>query len=200
MTRVRTPRATSARVLADDDWLVADDGAIGDGLASRPIRVLPPSRPPVEGERLPPPSRGLFLIPSRSRTKRIFSGRSSTRASTKIRHSGQRSSLCECTISSRQRLQKVCWHGKTLLVLSSCSRQTEHSSKSVKNASSMPTLHTIGTLKSFMLSARRTSRISIVFHMLPISPKPQTQPQKIVGTLRSRSTTCTSQYCRLRMI
>lgn len=76
-------------------------------------------------------------IPSRIRINNTFGGRSSTLASTRTRHSGQRSSRWVLTISSRHFLQKVCWHGNTLLDVSSRSKHTEHSNKSFSIHSSI---------------------------------------------------------------
>ncbi|KAG8586898.1 hypothetical protein GDO81_005515 [Engystomops pustulosus] len=81
--------------------------------------------------------RGLWRMPSRSRTNRILAGKSSTPHSTRMRHSGQRSSFLELTMLCRQRRQKVCWHGSTRALVSSRSRHTEHSSRSSSDDSSM---------------------------------------------------------------
>lgn len=69
----------------------------------------------------------MVFIVSSNRTKRIFGGRSSTRLLTGIRHSGHWRNFLVATISSRQRRQKVCWHGRTRLVPSKTSMHTEHS-------------------------------------------------------------------------
>lgn len=111
--------------------LVAVPGGDADIPAAYPCReptvrgCLPPAPPP-------PPFAlwGRCLMPSRRRTRRILAGRSSTPQSTNMRHSGQRSSFRELTMFSRQRRQKVCWHGSTLAVVSRRSRHTEHSSRS----------------------------------------------------------------------
>lgn len=67
----------------------------------------------------------------------MLAGSSSTPQPTRMRHSGQRSSWREHTMLSRQRRQKVCWHGNTLAVVSRRSRHTEHSSKSSSDDSSI---------------------------------------------------------------
>lgn len=77
------------------------------------------------------------FIPSNNRTRRIFVGRSSTLISTIVLHSGHLSSCFVLTISSKHLLQNVCWQGRTLLVWSSISRHTEHSSNSFSDCSSM---------------------------------------------------------------
>lgn len=112
--------------MATGSSLIALPGGAADIPAAYPCSE-PPARdclPPA------PPLWGRCLIPSRRRTRRILAGRSSTPQSTKMRHSGQRSSFRELTMFSRQRRQKVCWHGSTLAVVSRRSRHTEHSSKS----------------------------------------------------------------------
>ncbi|XP_057157236.1 serine/arginine repetitive matrix protein 3-like [Pan paniscus] len=76
-------------------------------------------------------------MPSSSRTSKMLAGSSSTPQPTRMRHSGQRSSWREHTMLSRQRRQKVCWHGSTLAVVSRRSRHTEHSSRSSSDDSSM---------------------------------------------------------------
>lgn len=87
---------------------------------------------------LPAPGfRGLCLMPSSSLTSKILLGSSSTPQSTKVRHSGHRSSLRELTMPSRQRLQNVCWQGKTFAEASRRSKQTGHSNKSSKADSSI---------------------------------------------------------------
>lgn len=83
------------------------------------------------------PVRGRWRMPSSRRTKRMLAGSSSTPQPTRMRHSGQRSSWREHTMLSRQRRQKVCWHGSTLAVVSRRSRHTEHSSRSSSEDSSM---------------------------------------------------------------
>lgn len=80
---------------------------------------------------------GAFFIPSKIRIRSTFGGRSSILASTRILHSGQRSSLWVLTISSKHFLQNVCWHGNTLLEVSSLSKHTEHSRRSFNVHSSM---------------------------------------------------------------
>ena len=89
--------------------------------------------------------RSEFLVfsPSRSRINRILEGSSSTAISTSVLHSGHRSSRFVPYISSKQRLQNVCWHGRTLLVWSKRSRHTEHSSSSFKDCSSILLLWTL---------------------------------------------------------
>lgn len=76
-------------------------------------------------------------IPSRIRMRRTLGGKSSIFTSTRMRHSGHRSSLWVLTISSKHFLQNVCWHGSTLLEVSSRSRHTEHSNKSFNVHSSI---------------------------------------------------------------
>lgn len=78
-----------------------------------------------------------FLIPSSMRIRSTFGGSSSIFVSTRTRHSGQRNSLLVLNMSSKHFLQKVCWHGRTLLDVSSLSRQTEHSSRSLSIRSSI---------------------------------------------------------------
>lgn len=89
---------------------------------------------------VPPPApgfRGLCLMPSSSLTSRILLGSSSTLQSTKVLHSGHRSSFRELTMPSRQRLQNVCWQGKTFAEASRRSKQTGHSNRSSKADSSI---------------------------------------------------------------
>lgn len=89
---------------------------------------------------VPPPApgfRGLCLMPSSSLTSKILLGSSSTLQSTKVLHSGQRSSFRELTMPSRQRLQNVCWQGKTFAEASRRSKQTGHSNRSSKADSSI---------------------------------------------------------------
>lgn len=81
--------------------------------------------------------RGRCLIPSKRRTRRMLLGSSSTAHSTKVRHSGQRSSPREPKMPWRQRRQNVCWQGRTLAEASRRSRQTGHSSKSNSTDSSI---------------------------------------------------------------
>lgn len=52
--------------------------------------------------------RGLCRMPSSSLTSKMLAGKSSTPHSTRMRHSGQRSSFRELTILCRQRRQNVC--------------------------------------------------------------------------------------------
>lgn len=85
----------------------------------------------------PPALLGLCLMPSNRRTRRILLGSSSTAHSTRVRHSGQRSSPREPKIPWRHRRQKVCWQGRTFAEASSRSRQTGHSSKSNNTDSSI---------------------------------------------------------------
>lgn len=84
-----------------------------------------------------PALRGLCLIPSSRRTRRMLLGSSSTAHSTSVRHSGQRNSPREPKMPWRQRRQKVCWQGRTFAEASSRSRQTGHSSKSKSTDSSI---------------------------------------------------------------
>lgn len=89
---------------------------------------------------VPPPVlgfRGLCLMPSSSLTSKILLGSSSTLQSTKVLHSGHRSSFRELTMPSRQRLQNVCWQGKTFAEASRRSKQTGHSNRSSKADSSI---------------------------------------------------------------
>lgn len=89
---------------------------------------------------VPPPAlgfRGLCLMPSSSLTSKILLGSSSTLQSTKVLHSGHRSSFRELTMPSRQRLQNVCWQGKTFAEASRRSKQTGHSNRSSKADSSI---------------------------------------------------------------
>lgn len=95
----------------------------------------PAAHPASDG--LPSPFRGRCLIPSSNRTRRMLAGKSSTAQSTRMRHSGQRSSWRELTMFSRQRRQKVCWQGSTRALVSSRSRHTEHSSRSSSDDSSI---------------------------------------------------------------
>lgn len=117
--------------MATGSSLIAVPGGEEDIPAAYPCRetavrdCLPPAPTPP-----PLPRWGRCLIPSRRRTRRMLAGRSSTPQSTNMRHSGQRSSFLELTMFSRQRRQKVCWHGSTLAVVSRRSRHTEHSSRS----------------------------------------------------------------------
>lgn len=76
-------------------------------------------------------------IPSNKRIKNRLEGSSSILLSTRVRHSGHLSSLCDFKILWRQGLQKVCWHGSTLAEASSFSRHTGHSSMSDKDKLSM---------------------------------------------------------------
>lgn len=122
--------------MATGSSLTAVPGGDADIPAAYPCRE-PPGRdclpvPPAPAPPPPPlpPRCGRCLIPSSRRTRRMLAGRSSTPQSTKMRHSGQRSSLLELTMFSRQRRQKVCWHGSTLAVVSRRSRHTEHSNRS----------------------------------------------------------------------
>lgn len=98
-----------------------------------------------------PPFLGRCLIPSKSRTKSMLAGKSSTPQSTSIRHSGQRNSLRELTMFSRQRRQKVCWQGNTLAVVSSRSKHTEHSSRSRSDDSSILTCDNVADFRQFLL-------------------------------------------------
>jgi hypothetical protein len=112
------------------------------------LPVAPPA-PPASAENVPGPGRaggllpglapvrGLWRMPSSRRTSSMLAGSSSTPQPTRMRHSGQRSSWREHTMLSRQRRQKVCWHGNTLAVVSRRSRHTEHSSKSSSDDSSI---------------------------------------------------------------
>lgn len=86
------------------------------------------------------PRQGRCLMPSSKRTRRMLLGNSSTPLSTNVRHSGHRSSPRDPTIPSRQRRQKVCWHGRTLAVASNRSRHTGHSRRSSRADSSMVVL------------------------------------------------------------
>lgn len=119
--------------MATGSSLIAVPGGEADIPAAYPCSE-PPARdclPPAPTPPPPPlPRWGRCLIPSRRRTRRMLAGRSSTPQSTRMRHSGQRSSFRELTMFSRQRRQKVCWHGSTLAVVSRRSRHTEHSSRS----------------------------------------------------------------------
>jgi len=92
---------------------------------------VPPVPPPAPG------FRGLCLMPSSSLTSKILLGSSSTLQSTKVLHSGHRSSFRELTMPSRQRLQNVCWQGKTFAEASRRSKQTGHSNRSNKADSSI---------------------------------------------------------------
>lgn len=122
------PTFTGELLVATGSSLVALPGGEADSPAAYPCSE------PAAAHCLPPPPPfprwGRCLIPSRSRTRRMLAGRSSTPQSTKMRHSGHRSSLRELIMFSRQRRQKVCWHGSTLAVVSRRSRHTEHSSRS----------------------------------------------------------------------
>lgn len=84
-----------------------------------------------------PALRGLCLMPSSRRTRRMLLGSSSTAHSTNVRHSGQRNSPREPRMPWRHRRQKVCWQGRTFAEASSRSRQTGHSSKSNNTDSSI---------------------------------------------------------------
>lgn len=84
-----------------------------------------------------PGFRGLCLMPSKRRTRRMLLGSSSTAHSTNVRHSGQRSSPREPRMPWRQRRQKVCWQGRTFAEASNRSRHTGHSSKSNSTDSSI---------------------------------------------------------------
>lgn len=98
----------------------------------------PSDRPPPTRDCLVlPPFRGRCLIPSSRRTSKIFAGRSSTSQPTRMRHSGHLSSFLELTMFSKQRRQKVCWQGRTLAVVSSRSKHTEHSNRSNRDDSSI---------------------------------------------------------------
>lgn len=124
---------TGELLVATGSSLIAVPGGEADIPAAYPCSE-PPARdclPPAPTPPPPPlPRWGRCLIPSRRRTRRMLAGRSSTPQSTRMRHSGQRSSFRELTMFSRQRRQKVCWHGSTLAVVSRRSRHTEHSSRS----------------------------------------------------------------------
>lgn len=98
-----------------------------------------------------PPFLGRCLIPSKSRTKSMLAGKSSTPQSTSIRHSGQRNSLRELKMFSRQRRQKVCWQGNTLAVVSSRSKHTEHSSRSRSDDSSILVYNAVVDFRRFFL-------------------------------------------------
>lgn len=89
---------------------------------------LPPAGPGFQG---------LCLMPSRSLTSRMLLGSCSTPEPTRVLHSGHRSSFREPTMPSKQRLQNVCWQGKTLAEASSRSRHTGHSRRSSRADSSI---------------------------------------------------------------
>lgn len=84
-----------------------------------------------------PALRGLCLMPSKRRTRRMLLGSSSTAHSTNVRHSGHRNSPREPRIPWRHRRQKVCWQGRTFAEASRRSKQTGHSSKSNNTDSSI---------------------------------------------------------------
>lgn len=102
---------------------------------------LKPCSPCLAGDLV----RSEFLVfnPSKSLMSKMFDGNSSTGISTRVLHSGQRSSRLVPYISSKQRLQKVCWQGRTLLVWSNRSRHTEHSSSSFNDCSSILSQRTL---------------------------------------------------------
>ena len=105
-----------------------------------PDPLLVPAWAPWIGEvgLLPSASTTLAVfIPSNNRMSKMLDGRSSTGMVTNARHSGHLNSRLVLRISSKHLLQKVCWHGRTLLFESSLSRQTEHSNSSFKVLSSM---------------------------------------------------------------
>lgn len=96
------------------------------------LKVFAPPVPPAV-----PGFRGRCLMPSSSLTSKMLLGSSSTLQSTKVLHSGQRSSFRELTIPSRQRLQNVCWQGKTFAEASRRSKHTGHSNRSSRADSSI---------------------------------------------------------------
>ncbi|TNN79410.1 hypothetical protein EYF80_010434 [Liparis tanakae] len=90
----------------------------------------------------------------------MFAGRSSTPQSTRMRHSGQRSSFRELRMFSRQRRQKVCWHGSTLAVVSRRSRHTEHSRRSSRDEDSSMSAERVSIWASVSVGVpRRLARV-----------------------------------------
>lgn len=103
-----------------------------------PLPCALATAPDVPFAQTPDPAlRGLCLIPSNRRTRRMLLGSSSTAHSTSVRHSGQRSSPRDPRMPWRHLRQKVCWQGRTFAEASSRSRQTGHSSKSNNTDSSI---------------------------------------------------------------
>ena len=88
------PLRAAALVLARPPWM-------GEVVLLPPRLLLPEAV-------LVPDRTAAVLIPSSSRTNKMLVGRSSTLCSTKLRHSGHRSSLLVLTISSKHRRQNVC--------------------------------------------------------------------------------------------
>lgn len=99
--------------------------------------AMAPDVPFVQTPAPEPALRGLCLMPSSRRTRRMLLGSSSTAHSTNVRHSGQRSSPREPRMPWRHLRQKVCWQGRTFAEASRRSRHTGHSSKSSSTDSSM---------------------------------------------------------------
>jgi len=77
------------------------------------------------------------FMPSRSLLTKILGGRARMSTSTLLLHSGHSSSPFFFITSFRHWVQKVCWHGRTLLYSLSCSRHTEHSRRSPSPPSSI---------------------------------------------------------------
>lgn len=142
--------------MATGSSLIALPGGDADIPAAHPCSEPPARECLLPAPTLPPlPRWGRCLIPSRRRTSRMLAGRSSTPQSTRMRHSGQRSSFRELTMFSRQRRQKVCWHGSTLAVVSRRSRHTEHSSRSSNDEDSSMSAERVSIWASRSLGAPR---------------------------------------------